>query len=64
LFEKDETKVTDMQEHHTSDGVKFVMTAPVKFWDTVEQSEGGLLRYFKLTSSIKIGKYSSYGVQC
>ena len=47
-----------MQEHHTADGVKFVMTAPAKFWDKVEKAEGGLLQHFKLTSSIKIGIFT------
>jgi hypothetical protein len=48
--------VSDMREHHTADGVKFVLTAPATFWDSVEASDGGLVNYFKLVSSINIGE--------
>lgn len=55
LFEKDDNKVSDMREHHTSDGVKFVLTAPSKFWDEVESKDGGLQQYFKLETDIRTG---------
>ena len=56
LFDREDNKVTQMREHHTSDGVKFVLTAPAKVWDDVEREKGGLLEYFKLSGSINTSK--------